>query len=166
MIRFGLPLPLTEQLRVGARRTWQSFASVMEQTTVEARNVCRWMTSPRLHLRRRAALRWAQRNLDELDAQYYRLVDIVCWAAKDGDHDGRDEKYAEVRGWFIVNYPHVEPILAPLATLAEDGRSLDAFRSLFAPESVDATIESSTAIERLFVTQSALQQLRVLVEKP
>lgn len=165
MIRFGLPMPLGEQIRIGAQRTWRSLTAVLDTAAGDARKAGRWLGSPRYHLRRRAALRWAERHLDELDVQYYRLVDILCWAAKDGDHEGRDQKYAEVRGWFLAHYRHVEPVLAPLASIPEAEDRVDAFRSLFAPESVETTIQSGAAIQQLFHTQSALQELRLMVEK-
>lgn len=107
--------------------------------------------------------------MPEFARQFDELVDLLCWSAKEGDHDGRDEQYASLRSWFLTHYEPIRPfLLNHLAAEPEDTLPArpglpaprDAFESLFLPRDVDAIINSDTVICRIIRTRRAVDALR------
>jgi hypothetical protein len=107
--------------------------------------------------------------MDEFEKHFDDLVDLLCWSAKEGDHEGRDEQYASIRQWFLRNYEPMRPVLLKhLSVEAEDlvasgpGQAIprDAFESLFLPSNVDLNINSETVIFRIIRTRNAVDALR------
>lgn len=86
--------------------------------------------------------------------QYEELVDVLCWAAKDGIHTDRDLRYARLRDWMQRHYHRVRPSLRP--HLGSWEGPLDPFEELFAPDEVDAVINSGDCIPCVIQTRSAL----------
>jgi hypothetical protein len=105
----------------------------------------------------------------EFEDRYDQLVDLLCWAAKDGIHDGRDARYAELRAWFLKYYRRLQPALTHYLESEPEDRipakegepaPQDAFESLFLPTDVDALINSETIISRIMRTRCAVDILR------
>jgi hypothetical protein len=103
----------------------------------------------RLHPRNRMEAR-RRADFTAFSNHYEDLVDLLCWAAKDGVHTDRDARYAELRAWMHLNYHRVRPLLRP--HLGPWEGTLDPFEELFAPESVDDVINDAAGI--LYVTQT------------
>jgi hypothetical protein len=106
--------------------------------------------------------------MPEFGRRFDELVDLLCWSAKEGDHDGRDEQYAELRAWFIGNYEPVRPLLLEYLTSEADDMiparpgqpaQRDAFESLFLPRDIDSIINSDTVICRIIRTRQAVDAL-------
>lgn len=107
--------------------------------------------------------------MHEFESRFDELVDLLCWSAKDGDHEGRDECYASLRAWFLSNYEPLRPLLLNHLKIAPEdvvparpGQPVprDAFESLFLPRDVDAIIHSDTVVFRLIRTRCAVDALR------
>lgn len=49
----------------------------------------------------------------EFVKRYEEFTDLLCVAAKDGVTESRENGYAELRRWFLENYPRVSPRLYP-----------------------------------------------------
>jgi len=106
--------------------------------------------------------------MPEFEQQYQELVDLLCWSAKDGVHDSRDTRYAELRAWFLDHYEPLRPALLPHLRIEPEDVALvepggiaprDAFESLFLPTDVDALINSDTIICRIMRTRCAVDAL-------
>jgi hypothetical protein len=168
MIRIGLPPsvlprlrlrgPFTPSWRTRQTRALQEYAS---RTTAVPyawlRRLSEWATA-RLSLRARAAER-QRAQLAEFEEKYEQLVDLLCWAAKEGDHTGRDRRYAELRAWMGSRYHRLRPRLRPYF-LAEGAESADPFAALFTPECVEEVLHAETSVEDLMRTRAALDAYR------
>lgn len=77
--------------------------------------------------------------------RYEQLVDVLCWAARDTIHDGCNERYQQIRGWFLVNYSAVQKMLKPFIRQVmseQDGNpNEDPFEKLFSSAHVMQVIE-------------------------
>lgn len=173
MIRVGLPMPafhrLAFQMQAAARR-WAGNAGRVR------RGMADWLTlqmSDALQsLRARRAdaeIRRCARLLPDFEDRFEELVDLLCWSAKDGDHAGRDEKYAAVRAWFLARYDAFHPGLRHFLPAEVDGAhaepaslraARDAFESLFLPADVADNIHSVTVIDRIGRSRAALEAYR------
>ena len=107
--------------------------------------------------------------MPEFGRRFDDLVDLLCWSAKEGDHEGRDEQYAGLRAWFLANYESARPLLLEyLISEPEDvvparpGQPAprDAFESLFLPRDIDSIINSDTVICRIIRTRQAVDSLQ------
>jgi len=178
MIRIGLPVPTVLRLRLRA----QIAAERVARTAQSIRQGVLAVVRTDLILIRRLSLVRVRRSrvvarpaadpaalMPEFERQYQELVDLLCWSAKDGVHDRRDARYAELRAWFLVNYDPLRPALLPHLQIvqedlvpAEPGEVAprDAFESLFLSASVDALIHSDTVIFRIMRTRCAVDALR------
>jgi hypothetical protein len=108
-------------------------------------------------------------RMPEFERRFDELVDLLCWSAKEGDHEGRDEQYASLRAWFLDNYEPVRPYLMEHLTVEPEDvlparpglpAPRDAFESLFLPRDVDSLIHSDTIIFRIIRTRQAVDALR------
>jgi hypothetical protein len=86
--------------------------------------------------------------------RYDDLVDLLCWAAKDGVHTDRDARYAELRRWMQLNYHRLRPQLRVHLDAWEG--PFDPFEELFAPERVDEVINDISGITYMMQTRAAL----------
>lgn len=180
MIRIGLPAPMMLRLRLRSQITANRMARQTRYVrqgilTTAANHLVGLRRLPDLWVRKPRTESAADRKelLMEFETRYQSLVDLLCWAAKDGVHAHRDERYAELRGWFLVHYETIRPALAHhLETEEEDilpveeGTPIprDAFESLFLPANVDAIIHSETVISRIMRTRCALDSYREQLE--
>jgi hypothetical protein len=87
--------------------------------------------------------------------RYEELVDLLCWAAKDGVHTERDARYAALREWMQLNYHKLRPQLR--AHLDAWEGPFDPFEELFAPECIDAVINDIAGITYVMQTRVALE---------
>jgi hypothetical protein len=87
--------------------------------------------------------------------RYEELIDLLCWAAKDGVHTERDARYAALRQWMQLNYHKLRPRLR--AHLEAWEGPFDPFEELFAPECVDDVINGSDSITYVIQTRAALE---------
>jgi hypothetical protein len=178
MIRVGLPLPTFHRLafrrqaagrraRIG-ERVRRSIADWYNVTIPLQLNALRDRQADR-EIRRSASL------LPGFEERFEELVDILCWSAKDGNHAGRDERYAEVRSWLLARYDafhrglrHFLPENDGLAETDQPGLAAarDAFESLFLPADVTDNIHSVTVIERIGRARAALEAYRAHVGDP
>jgi len=107
--------------------------------------------------------------MPEFERKFDDLVDLLCWSAKDGDHEGRDEEFALLRRWFVDHFDAIRPyLLNHLVTKPEDLHPArigqpsprDAFESLFLSRDVDSIINSETVICRIIRARAAVDALR------
>lgn len=157
-IRIGPPTDLARlrlQWHATLRQYGRRYTGFQDRLAPEHRGVVgRWLEAVRtglagLHPEVRAAAR-READLNAFVERYEDLVSLLCWAAQDGVHRNRDEKYATLRVWMQANYPRVRPLLRPY--LAPWEGVLDPFEELFAPECVDDVINDLSGI--LYVTQT------------
>jgi hypothetical protein len=108
-------------------------------------------------------------RMPEFERRFDELVDLLCWSAKEGDHEGRDEQYASLRAWFLDNYEPMRPYLLEYLTVEPEDlvpvrpgmpAPRDAFESLFLPRDIDSLIHSDTVIFRIIRTRQAVDALR------
>ena len=168
-IRLELPTVLFPRLRAG----WEAARMQLEAYTENVNTLSRRARhAPGSALRRasqRLATRWSlqqraeTRRMTELAAfeqKYEDLVDLLCWAAKDGVRPDHAARYAELRGWMCGNYRLVRSSLRPYWTEPNVAESADPFESLFTSEDLDGVINAPTAIEDMMVTRAALDSYR------
>jgi hypothetical protein len=94
--------------------------------------------------------------------RYEELVDLLCWAAKDGVVMARDARYAELRRWMQPNYRklrrqlriHLEPWEGPF----------DPFEALFASECIETVINDVSGIMYVTQTRTALEAYAAQLE--
>ncbi len=127
-------------------------------TTTYERTLQRWRqaseeVAARLNPRIRAQVR-RKAALASFIERYEELVDLLCWAAKDGVHTDRDMRYTALRDWMQRNYHKVRPLLRP--HLSEWEGPFDPFEELFAPENIDAIINDISGIQYVMQTREAL----------
>ena len=164
-IRLELPPALFPRLN----QHWQAACSYFQRQSVNLRVltlrtvkmpvVCwhglsvryttRWSLQARSELRHR-------QDLQAFEEQYEELVDLLCWAAKDGIHTDRDARYSELRKWMCTHYRKVRSQLRPYWVEPGVPEPLDPFEALFARESVDAFINAPDGISDLMLTRAAL----------
>lgn len=171
MIRIGLPAPVVLRLRLRAHIALSQIARQTERIQRGIRGAL-WLDreTARQRARMRRVIAISRSTLfKEFEDRYDQLVALLCWAAKDGIHDGRDARYAELRAWFLRNYPRLQPALTYFLESepedrvpAKEGEPIprDAFESLFLPSDVDALINSETVISRIRRTRNAIDMLR------
>lgn len=175
MIRLGLPTPLMLRLRL---RTQIAMNRVLRQARrfrdwlYDAASLPRTVTSRTPFLFRRFVKASSPPTVDllpELEAHFQHLIDLLCWAAKDGVHTDRDTRYAEVRAWFLQHYEQIRLEILPfLEQEAEDTQPLemgepaprDAIESLFLPSRIDSNIHSRTIIARIYRARRAIDRYR------
>jgi hypothetical protein len=178
MIRIGLPAPTLMRLRLRAQITANRVARRAETIrqgvlTTLHNDLAALQRIPQALLWRPAAKTPTAADpytlMQEFEDHFQGLVDLLCWSAKDGIHDRRDARYAELRDWFIRNYDAIRPALLfhlqgepEDLLLTEEGGPAprDAFESLFLPRNVDAIINSETVICRIMRTRCALDSYR------
>ena len=118
---------------------------------VGAAFVSRWS------LRERARLRQVARRQAQLAAfmdKYEDLVDLLCWAAKEGANKEQAGKYAELRVWMQSHYGLVRPRVRGFLNTPDD--VFDPFECLFGPQNLDEVINDLSAIENVMTTRAAL----------
>jgi hypothetical protein len=91
---------------------------------------------------------------------YDRLVDLLCWAAKEGPHDGRDARYAEIRSSMRRDYERLRGRLRRYVLAVDAAAAGDPFEALFNPESIDEVIHGAFSIDNLMLTRQALDRYR------
>lgn len=170
MIRIGLPPPVLPRLRLHWHATHTLFArqtrSLREATAHATEALKEWlrhishsMTAP---WKRAAAARHKAR-LAPFEDHYEDLVDLLCWAAKDGIHTDRDTRYRDLRAWMQQHYPKLRPHLRPHWAEAETD-ACDPFEALFAAENVEDVIHAKAGIEHIMRTRCALDSYHETLE--
>lgn len=167
MIRIGLPPPVLPRLRLhwyGAQtlfarqsRLARSYAIRVTDQYREWYQRIRQILTARISLRLRAGERQRQR-LALFASKYEDLVDLLCWAAKDGAHPDRDIQYASLRKWMQGNYRSIRPLLLPYWKTAHTAE--DPFVALYAADNVDDFINASSSMETITRTRFALDECR------
>ncbi|HZT44480.1 MAG TPA: hypothetical protein VFA07_20110 [Chthonomonadaceae bacterium] len=167
-IRIDLPPVLLPRLRLHWHATHQQlsrYSRALQEYANRTAAVSRagWRSvsertvaclSVRHRLRVRAEVRLRKR-VAAFEERYEDLVDLLCWAAKDGVHTDRDARYTALRAWMRANYRTVRRHLC--AYWAEEATpAVDPFEALFAPENVDGIINAADGIEVIMRTRAAL----------
>jgi hypothetical protein len=169
-IRIGPP-PALARLRLHWHATQNYYLrqarTVRETATDTTRGVTLWWrnTSTKLSMRLRRHARAQARQQAQYAAffTYYEdLVDLLCWAAKDGVHTERDARYAELRRWMQLNYHRIRPHLR--AHLDTWEGPFDPFEELFAPECIDEIINDPACIQFMMQTRMALDAYSATLE--
>jgi len=169
-IRIGPP-PVSARLRVRCYAThdfyltyWRGIGRALART---AARVSRWSRTVTASLssyatRHPPAMARRQAKYACFVDRYEELVEVLCWAAKDGDHTDRDAQYGRVRQWMQLNYHRFRPHLrAHLGTWAGP---FDPFEELFAPECIDEVIHDGNAIANFICTRSAVEAYRAVID--
>jgi hypothetical protein len=173
MIRIGLPPPLLPRLRLHWRSTHTLFtrqtrslresASRTAEVTREGWGHACKSWSSRLSLRAYALARQRAR-LAAFEAKYEDLVDLLCWAAKDGIHTNRDARYTQLRAWMRVHYRALRPRLNPYWSGSGEDACTDPFEALFLDANVNDVINAAASIENITRTRLALDAYRESLE--
>ena len=111
----------------------------------------------RWSLRERARQRQVARQQAQLAAftdKYEDLVDLLCWAAKEGANEEQCAAYAELRLWMQSHYGPMRPKLRGFLNTPDD--VFDPFECLFGPQNLDEVINDLSAIENVMMTRAAL----------
>ncbi len=176
MIRIGLPAPAFLRLRLRAQLAASRAARQFQAWRQNAQTAGGSLHALLLRLRttdraQSEALTLTPRLQAEFSERYDDLIDLLCWASKDGVHEGRDARYAQLRDWFMRHYEPVRPKLLPLleavpeedCTPAAPGERTprDAFESLYLPSDICLVINSDTVISRIMRTRAAMNRLQV-----
>lgn len=164
-IRLELPPALFPRLN----QHWQAACSYFQRQSVSLRFltlravkmpvVC-WhglsvRYSTRWSLRARSEVR-RQHDFRAFEAQYEELVDLLCWAAKEGVEAERLARYAELRRWMCTHYRKVRSQLRPYWVETGVPEPLDPFEALFTAESIESFINAPDSITDLMQTRAAL----------
>jgi hypothetical protein len=163
-IRIGLPPAVFPRLRL-RWRTHRPRADRPSQTaTGSSAKQGRWSTwsegvARRWSLKARAAAR-QRALLAAFDAQYEELVDLLCWAAKDGVHTDRDRRYAALRNRMCTNHRALRATLCPFWKHADDPTCHDPFLALFVAENIDGVLHATTSIQDMMTARAALDACR------
>lgn len=166
MIRVGLPPTMLPRLRLHwhsvtalyARQT-RALREYGTRTTGVTREWWRQLllnSRNRLNLRARAAAR-QQAQFRLFEEKYEDLVDLLCWAAKEGVQSDRDARYAELRRWMLAHYRTVRPRLRPYFQETSTAECADPFEALFFPERLSEVIHAENGIEIVMRTRAALE---------
>jgi hypothetical protein len=167
-IRIDLPPVLLPRLRLHWHATHQQlsrYSRALQEYANRTAAVSRagWRSvsertvaclSVRHRLRVRAETRVRER-VAAFEERYEDLVDLLCWAAKDGVHTDRDARYTALRAWMRAHYRTVRPHLRAYWT-EEAMPAADPFEALFAPENVDGIINAAEGIDVIMRTRAAL----------
>ncbi len=140
--------------------TWRGEARAWWQRVVLAK-------LPRLSLRERALQRQRARQLTQLadfSVHYEDMVDLLCWAAKEGANVEQSRKYSEMRVWMQAHYGLMRPRLRSFLETPDD--QFDPFECLFVPRNLEDVINDMSAIENVMLTRSALDAYRETLEQP
>ena len=122
-------------------------------------NVSRWS------LRERARQRQRVRQLTQLadfTVHYEDMVDLLCWAAKEGANEEQSRKYGEMRVAMQSRYGVMRPRLRGFLHTPDD--QFDAFECLFTPQKLEDVINDLGAIENVMRTRAALDEYRGTLE--
>lgn len=115
----------------------------------------------RFSLRERARQRQLvikQAQLAAFEDKYEDLVDLLCWAAKEGANAKQAGRYAELREWMQPHYGLLRPRLRPF--LNTPANVFDPFECLFGPRSLDEVINDLDAIDNVIQARAALDAYR------
>jgi hypothetical protein len=164
-IRLELPPALFPRLN----QHWQAACSYFQKQSVSLRVftlrtakmpiVCwhglrvryttRWSLQARSEIRR-------QKDFQAFESQYEELVDLLCWAAKEGVPAERSIHYAELRRWMCTHYRKVRSQLRPYWVEAGAPEPIDPFEALFVAENIEGFINAPDSISDLMQTRAAL----------
>jgi len=115
----------------------------------------RWSLPERARQRQRA------QNLIQLEtfcARYEDLVDLLCWAAREGADARQIAQYRELREWMLVHYGLLRPRLRPFLHNADN--AYDPFECLFTPQELGEVINDASAIDSMMETLEVLKTYR------
>jgi hypothetical protein len=178
MIRIGLPAPALLRLRLRAQLAANRAARQFQAWRLNAQTTGSSLYALLLRLQPTnkaqsetiaPPVALTPRLQAEFSERYDDLIDLLCWASKDGIHDGRDARYAELRDWFLRHYEPLRPKLLPLLEAvpeedcvpasASERIPRDAFESLYLPSDICLVINSDTVISRIMRTRAAMDRL-------
>lgn len=171
MINIGLPPPLLARLRLQWQNTRdhvqrqkenlrETYFRVQENTvqwvrTVSAKGVA-------LVTFRRRTLTRHLRQLDAFEQVYDRMVDLVCWTAKEDINPERAERYAKLRGEMKKTYRIVRARLRGHWHTPESEQ--DPFEALYQPDNITEFTNSPVGIECLMQTRQAMDAYRAALD--
>ncbi len=98
--------------------------------------------------------------LNEFENRYEDLVDLLCWAAKEGIQPGHVARYGALRSWMLRHYPSLQDNLRSHWMDTASPRQSDPFEALFTAITLQEVINSPTGIEAMMLTRSALESCR------
>ena len=171
MINIGLPPPLLARLR----QQWQTTRShFVRQTDALRETYFRTQAGVGAWIRNLSAQgvalvsfrkRTVKRHLRQFDAfeqVYDKMVDLVCWTAKEDLNAERAARYAELRIKLQKSYRVVRVRLRGhwYAPTSEQ----DPFAALYQPESICEFTHSPLGIECLMQTRQAIDSYRAEIE--
>lgn len=115
----------------------------------------------RYSLRERARQRQRARQLAQLadfTVYYENMVDLLCWAAKEGANAEQARKYSEMRVEMQSRYGVMRPRLRGFLNTPDD--LFDPFECLFGPQKLEEVINDMSGIENMMLTRAALDAYR------
>ncbi len=171
MINIGLPPPLLARLRQQWQNTRTQF---LRQTDTLRETYFRTQATVGLWIRNLSAKgvalvslrqRTVKRHLRQFDAfeqVYDKMVDLVCWTAKEDLNAERAARYTELRVSLQKAYRIVW--LRLRSHWYEPTSEQDPFAALYQPESICEFIHSPLGIDCLMQTRQAMDTYRAEIE--
>jgi len=103
-------------------------------------------------------------TMKQFEAHYQRLIDLLCWSAKDGVAPDKQARYTELREWFFKHYATMRPWLTPFMDPADAAPGAeaprDSFEHLFWSPNLETVINSHEMIQHIIQTRTAVEALR------
>lgn len=171
MINIGLPPPLLARLRLQWQNTRSQFVRQTEalresyfRTQTMVVTWVRTVSSKGIALVtfRKRTIRRHLRQFEAFEQVYDKMVDLVCWTAKEDISPERAERYADLRGNLQKSHRIVRARLRPY--WYEPNAKHDPFMSLYLPTDITEFTHSPIGIECLMLTRQAMDAYRVALE--
>lgn len=175
MIRIGLPPPTLPRLRLHWHTAHTEFARQSRalreyagRTTAVSRarrqQISEWVLA-HLSLGRRIARRQSD-QLAAFEEKYEGLIDLICWAAKEGVQATHETRYAELRVWMKLHYRSMRARLRRYSADPKAAReNNDPFEALFGPGNVDEVINADGNIENIMAARETLAAYRASLDR-
>jgi hypothetical protein len=137
-------------------RQANAFQETVNQTAVTSRErwdrLAGWFTS-RTNFRHRALKRQYAHLLQFME-RYEDMVDLLCWAAREGVQPKMTDRYADLR-------IHLRRLYRPVRTRLrrhwqQPDVKVDPFASLFMPADIEEVINADAGTETMMVARMAL----------
>jgi len=111
---------------------------------------------------RKSTVKRHLRQFDAFEQVYDKMVDLVCWTAKEDISPERAERYAELRDKLQRSYRIVRTRLR--AHWYKPNAEHDPFASLYLPTDITEFTHSPVGIECLMQTRQAMDSYRAELE--
>lgn len=150
-IRIGLPPPVGARRRRGGLERYDGAprAPLLQRLMGAA--------ATRARSREAAASARLLETLRSFEERYEDLVDVLCWAAREGWTERAEARYGDIRAAIQPEYRILRRVLRA-HWRAEDAR--DPFLTLFGPRTLTGVTDGAFGVEDMVRSRAALAGLR------